>query len=170
MTIQVDSSLLRKHVEYTRWATLRTLAAVKPLSDEEITRDLRNSFGSVLGTLEHIFAGDRIWLSRLQGNPRTTLKDVGESFTLASLEAAWRTLLDDFVRTASDLDPSATLHYRNLKGVEYQMPIWQIIMHVVNHGTHHRGQVVTMLRQLGYPAPALDLHVFFQELAAAAGR
>ena len=96
------------------------------------------------------------------------MKDQDESFTLATLETAWRRLLDEFTLTAAALDPAANLHYRSTSGGEYDLPVWQVIMHVVNHGTYHRGQIVTMLRQLGKPVPSLDLHVFYHDTSPAA--
>ena len=65
----------------------------------------------------------------------------------------------DWINGVDDLQ--AILTYRNLAGQPQALPLWQVLSHVVNHATYHRGQITTMLRQLGYPAVATDLHVFY---------
>src|SRR5688572_21545704 len=87
--MKIDSALLKTHLDYTYWASDRLLDAARPLTDDELTRDLGTSFGGVIGTLVHIFQADRIWLSRVSGAPRTTLAEPDEVWTLDSLQAAW---------------------------------------------------------------------------------
>ena len=66
--MKIDNALLKTQLDYTYWASDRLLDAARPLSEDELTRDLGNSFGGVLGTLVHIFQGDRVWLSRVSGS------------------------------------------------------------------------------------------------------
>src|SRR5687767_696721 len=87
--MKIDSALLKTQLDYTYWASDRLLDAARSLTEEELDRDLGNSFSSVLRTLVHIFQGDRIWLSRLAGSPRMTLADPDETWTLNSLQSAW---------------------------------------------------------------------------------
>ena len=74
---KIDKEFLALQLDYSRWASERTLHAARPLSQEELARDLGDSYKGVLGTLSHIFQADRIWLSRLRGAPRLTLSDAG---------------------------------------------------------------------------------------------
>jgi uncharacterized damage-inducible protein DinB len=160
--MKIDSEFLALQLEYSRWASERSLTAARQLSHEELTRDLGNSHGGVLGTLVHVFSADRVWLSRLQGAPRSTFSDPGEDWTLDTLATAWANVADEFRQWAEGLtDAEAILDYVNLAGKPGSMPLWQIVMHVVNHATYHRGQITTMLRQLGRPPVATDLHVFY---------
>ncbi|HET9314036.1 MAG TPA: DinB family protein, partial [Vicinamibacteria bacterium] len=60
----------------------------------------------------------------------------------------------------------ASLRYRNLQGQEFETPLWQMVQHVANHSTYHRGQLVTMFRQLGAKAVSTDLIAWDRERAA----
>jgi uncharacterized damage-inducible protein DinB len=160
--MKIDADFLGLQLEYSRWASERSIQAARPLSDEELSRDLGSSQGGVLGTLVHIYQADRIWLTRLKGSPRFTLGDPDESWTLDKLADAWTRTGDEFRHWLSGArNLEANLSYRNLAGLQHELPIWQVLLHVVNHATYHRGQITTMLRQLGYTPIATDLHVFY---------
>jgi uncharacterized damage-inducible protein DinB len=150
-------------VAYTRWATGRTLDACLPLTQEELERDLKSSHGSVLGTLQHLYFADRIWLARFEGQSRA-FQDPGESPSLADLGRDWPALFDRYESWIGGLGEQVLYEpftYTNLSGVSVTLTRWQAVMHVVNHGTLHRGQVVTMLRQLGHKAPKTDLLYYY---------
>jgi uncharacterized damage-inducible protein DinB len=158
----IDREFLVLQLEYTRWASERSLEAARELTGAELERDLRNSYGGVLGTLVHLFQSDRVWLSRLQGRPRTTFADDGEKWDLDSLAVAWAKLGNEYQAWAASVtDAHSVLNYVNLAGKPGSLPLWQVIMHVVNHATYHRGQITTLLRQLGHKPIATDLHVFY---------
>ena len=160
--MKIDRDFLRLQLSYTRWASERTLDAARPLNEEELKRDLGNSHGGVQGTLLHIYQADRVWLSRLVGAPRLTLSDPNEVWTLDTLAADWAGVFDRYASWLEGVrDVEADLHYKNLAGQDYQLPIWQVILHVVNHASYHRGQITTLLRQLNYSPVGTDLHVFY---------
>ena len=69
--MSVPASTLRTHLDFSAWASSKLLAAARKLSPEELTRDLKVSFQSMLGTLGHIFGADRVWFDRIQGRSRT---------------------------------------------------------------------------------------------------
>jgi uncharacterized damage-inducible protein DinB len=166
--LQIDSAFLTGHFEYSRWASNRCLEAVSPLTNEELTREMYNSFGGILGTLVHIYQADRIWLSRLLGVPRITLGDPGEKYTLAELHRLWNEVHDGFHNWASGISMEETegiLEYRNLRGHDVSLPIWQTCMHIVNHASYHRGQITTMLRQAGHAPASVDLTAYYLEQA-----
>jgi uncharacterized damage-inducible protein DinB len=155
------------HLRYHAWASRRAMEAAGALSAEDLTRDLRASHGSVLGTLAHVFLGDRIWYSRLQGRGRTTLADEGEDLSLAALREKWPPLHDEYGRWSEGLtadDWNRVVAYATLAGTPYRTPVRHIVLHVVNHGTAHRGQVASLLRQFGRTPPALDLIEFYRSL------
>ena len=163
--MKIDSALLKTQLDYTYWASDRLLDAARPLSEDELTRDLGNSFGGVMGTLVHIFQADRIWLSRVSGAPRYALGEPDETWTIDSLQSAWVDVhlgWIDWVGGVSDV--SQVLDYVNLAGKANQLTLWQVVFHVVNHGTYHRGQITTMLRQLNYTPVSTDLHSYYQSL------
>ena len=160
--MKIDSEFLVLQLDYSRWASEQSLIAARALTEDELLRDLGNSYGGVFGTLLHIFYADRVWLSRLQGRPRSTFADEGESWTLETLETAWSDIASEYRAGAAGVtDADAVLNYVNLAGKPGSLPLWQLILHVVNHATYHRGQITTMLRQLGHKPVATDLHLFY---------
>jgi uncharacterized damage-inducible protein DinB len=62
----------------------------------------------------------------------------------------------------------AEIVYRDLKGRTWKQPVWQLVLHLVNHGTHHRGQVSGFIRAMGATPPPLDLVFYYRELIGAA--
>jgi uncharacterized damage-inducible protein DinB len=163
MTIQE----LRLLFDYHYWARDRILNAVEPLSPDQVTRDMGNSFRSVRDTLAHIYAADWAWYSRWIGHSPTALLPADTFPDIAALRAAWIEL-EAKVRTLlaglDDQGVNRVHEYRLLSGQPGSTVFWQMAQHVVNHATYHRGQVTTMLRQLGVePAQAMDLIAFYRE-------
>jgi uncharacterized damage-inducible protein DinB len=160
--MKIDREFVCLQLDYSRWASERSLDAARVLTADELARDLGNSYGGVAGTLEHIFQADRVWLSRVEGSPRLTLCDPGETWTLESLAAEWADVASRWRAWAETTDDfEANLQYKNLAGQDHGLPLWQLVLHLVNHATYHRGQITTMLRQLGHKPVATDLHVFY---------
>jgi uncharacterized damage-inducible protein DinB len=73
-------------------------------------------------------------------------------------------MLDRFEAWAGAQDPNRVIEYKNLKGDAFAKPVWEILLHVVNHGTYHRGQIAAMLRQLGHVPPSTDFIYFVDGL------
>jgi uncharacterized damage-inducible protein DinB len=167
MSISADT--LRLHIAYTTWATNLLLDAAADLTPEELSRDFGSSEKTVSGTLAHIYAADRVWMGRIQGvNPKLYVHE--DERDLAVLSRAWPPLLKQWKTWAGALTDESVdnqVDYTNPKGNPDRTPHWQIVLHVVNHGTHHRGQVSGFLRAMGKVPPALDLVAFYRELAQA---
>lgn len=162
--MSVPSATLVTQLDYTVWASRLIIEALKPLSEEELNRPLGTSHHGVIETLRHIYFADRVWLSRLKGAGRS-LRDDGEAPSLMDLEAAWFPMLDELkslVAGFGDAGVAEAFTFRNLAGEEVTLPRWQALLHVVNHATLHRGQIVTMLRQLGHAAPGTDLIFYYR--------
>lgn len=156
---------LRAHLDYTAWANRKLVEAAAQLTPEELTRDFGTSDHSVLGTLVHVFAADRVWLCRVTGAPvPERFLDPEKDMHLAVLQNDWRELLERWKQWASALsDTSAAIQYRDMKGNPHQSSAWQIVLHLVNHGTHHRGQVAGFLRTMGHTPPVLDLIMYYRQ-------
>ncbi|MFO1078389.1 MAG: DinB family protein [Planctomycetota bacterium] len=157
-------------LDYHVWARERALAATAALTPEQFVRPMGNSFGSVRDTLAHLYGADEAWLTRWTGGDPRGLPAPGSFPDLASLRHAWA-LLDPRLRAfVTGLDAAGldrTLTYRAFNGQSATLPYWQMFQHLVNHGSYHRGQVTTLLRQLGAPAPAgMDLVAFYRERGA----
>jgi uncharacterized damage-inducible protein DinB len=164
------ANLVRLQFDYNVWADQRLVTAVGELPSDELNRDFGTADKSVLGTLVHVFGAERLWLGRFQREakpPYLTPADYHLSVLQndwPSLHDRWRTLLDE----VSDEFVAADFDYHDMKGHPWRQPLWQLILHVVNHGTHHRGQVAGFLRTLGRVPPPLDITVYYRETYLAA--
>lgn len=157
---------LRLHLNYSAWASRRLLEAASTLPPPELTRDFKTSDHSVLGTLVHTFAGDRVWYRRVRGIPYTSFID-DDDRSLEALIPRWKEVhlaWQQLIAEETDESVERKISYRDLKGNPYETPLWQIVLHVVNHATHHRGQVSGFLRAMGHTPPPLDLIFYYREL------
>lgn len=147
---------------YNRWANDRLYAASALLPAEQLAEDRGGFFRSVLGTLNHLLVADRIWMGRLEGNsPLGYRLDEMPYPELASLKAARQAENARIIGYVYDLDETAfakPLEYRTNAGAQVQ-PVGQILAHLFNHQTHHRGQAHDLLGQIAGTdkAPSLDL-------------
>jgi uncharacterized damage-inducible protein DinB len=142
------------------------LHACEALTDDQLQQDFGTADKSVRGTMVHLFRAERTWLQRLQfGTPKipwATPEDESWPF----LTEHWPILYKQWQSWAAELteeDPDRVIHYSDLKGRAWSQPIWALVLHVVNHSTHHRGQVSGFLRALGQTPPSLDFIFFVRE-------
>jgi uncharacterized damage-inducible protein DinB len=161
MPLSVDD--LREHLAYSAWASERLVHAASELTEAELLRDFQSADRSVLGTLVHAFAADRVWLTRLRKAPPQYSTERDNH--LSVLEKEWPELYrqyDDWLGGLNDDAVRADLTYQDMRGREWTQPIWKLLLHVVNHATHHRGQVSGFLRTMGRVPPVLDLVAFYR--------
>lgn len=151
--------------EYNVWANQRVLDACKQLNAEQFTRDLGASFPSVRDTLQHVMLAEWVWTERWQG--RSPSGYPPESFAdLSALRARWQAIASDLmarIRALTSEELERTLEYRNLKGNAFSSPLREVLLHLANHGTYHRGQIAIMLRRLGATPVGTDLIGFYRE-------
>ena len=161
---------MRQLYDYNAWANRRAMEAAAALTPEQFTKPLGSSFSSVRDTLAHIYGAEWIWLERFQGRSPASLPDVTQFANLVSLRERWleqEARLLGFVRGLEQADLDRMMEYKTLKFGVYRNPLWQSMQHLVNHGTYHRGQVTTLLRQLGAQPILTDLMHFCRERATA---
>ncbi len=159
--------LIRNHIDYNVWATNRLLDVSSTLEPDQRQHDFGTADRSVAGTLAHLLRSERAWLRRLQDDSPTIPPAPPPDNDWDSLRKAWPGLHEDWRNWAaalSDADTTALLSYKDLKGTPWNQPVWQIVLHVVNHSTHHRGQVSGFLRALGQTPPPLDFIAFMRGL------
>ena len=158
-------------IEYNYWARDRALASAGQLSDEQLTRKLGSSFSSVLDTLVHMHFAEWIWHQRWEGHSPSAGPDASRITSVATLRDAWHPLeaqIRAFVESLGPAGLARVLEYTMMNGQPGRAPYWQMIVHLVNHGGYHRGQIATLLRQLGArPAQSTDMIVFFREQSVA---
>ena len=145
--------ILKRYLEYNYWANELILTFTeKKLNDEEREKEIVSSFSSLKKTIYHLWDAEFIWLKRLKGE---SLNDwPSKNFNGTFSETKEKILLNDqlfidFVERLNDEKLSESFSYKNIEGKSFSNPRWESVHHCMNHSTYHRGQIVTMLRQLG---------------------
>ncbi len=160
-----SANALRLHLEYSAWASRRVLGAAAELSPDELNRDFGTADHSVLGTLVHVLGADRVWLARMERLPNPVYS-TEEDYNLSAPQTGWPAIHEQWRRWAATMTDETVrqeLAYQDMKGRPWKQPIWQLVLHVVNHATHHRGQVSGFLRSMGRTPPPLDLIAVYRE-------
>jgi uncharacterized damage-inducible protein DinB len=157
---------LQSMLDYHYWARDRLLDALEPLTPEQYKRDLGNSFRSIRDTLTHIYAAEWAWYSRWQGESPTSLVPTDRFPDLGALRKEWgehEARMRAFVSGLNEAGSARVIEYKLLNGQPGASPIWQMVQHVVNHASYHRGQITTMLRQIGMaPAKPMDMIAYYR--------
>ena len=153
---------------YNAWANNRLYLMAGQLSDEQYRRDVGAFFRSLHGTLNHLLTADQIWMHRLSGrgeHPATLDAIVFDDFT--SLTAARREedeRINNFVHGIGEKQLDDVQKYQTMNGTPMQQPLREILAHMFNHQTHHRGQAHAILTILGISDPApMDLLLMLRE-------
>lgn len=160
---------LARLLDYNVWANRRAIRAAATLGVDDFKRDLGGSHGGVRGTLVHILGAEWIWLERWKGVSPTRGIDEGEFKDVLALRERWKAIE---VHRAAWFESQRERHfveivrYRRLDGKGYGAPLWQLVQHLVNHGSYHRGQVVNQVRQLGGKPVSTDLLLYDREQGA----
>jgi uncharacterized damage-inducible protein DinB len=157
---------LRELYAYNRWANGKTLESVRLLSADEYEQTTGGSFGSVRGTLAHLYGADWVWLERLHGRSPRAMPEGEELSTLEGLAAKWNAVQDAREAFLAALTPErlvGPLSYAGFDGKPFTRVLGAALFHVANHGTYHRGQVVTLLRQLGRTPASTDFTRWLDE-------
>jgi uncharacterized damage-inducible protein DinB len=154
---------LRSLYTYNAWANARFFEAVAGLDPGRRAAPVVSSFPSVLATLGHIVGAEWIWLSRWQGTSPAASPDWLESPTLEALRARLSRVESEragFLSGLAEADLQRPVAYRTLDGTAHSTRLLDLLLHLVNHSTYHRGQLTTLLRQAGGAPPATDYVVY----------
>lgn len=159
--------LLLQYARFNVWANDLTVNAMLPLAPSLLDQELVSSFPSLRKTVYHMWSAEAIWLQRLNLVEKPTW--AAGSFTGSFDEACalWQQAsagLLSYTTAANNDSLNAVLSYHDTKGNPWHRPVWQVLQHVSNHATYHRGQLVTMLRQVGVTTiPPVDF-IYFMNL------
>ena len=164
----ISLEVLRELYNYNFWARDQQLAVCATLSEEQLARPLGSSYSSLRDTLKHLLGADWVWLQRFHGQSPQSVPWLKDAQTLEAMRARWQQIEGDMRAYLATLQPEAlgapvTFTYRNFKGETWTYPLWQCLVHLVNHGTYHRGQVTMALRQLGATPPGIDFLVYYDQ-------
>lgn len=159
--------ILQQYAAYNIWANHRIFDCINNLSDDQIDREIQSSFGSLRKTLLHIWDAESIWWQRLKLSER--ISRPSEEFKgnyaemikkLHQQSTEWK----DWIDNSTEPQLVHVFAYQNTKREQFKQPVYEMLMHLFNHGTYHRGQLVTMLRQSGVEKiPPTDMIVFYRK-------
>jgi uncharacterized damage-inducible protein DinB len=159
------SYTIHRHVQYNLWANKQIVKVLKPLDDAAFYTELKSSFSSIAKTVLHMRDADIVWTKRLQG---TNLRQ-WPSETFTGDKAA---ILEGFIQASEELCTlvlsldnnflQSTLSYKSMAGAPFENHVDELLFHAVNHASYHRGQIATMLRELGGKPVATDLIVYLR--------
>jgi uncharacterized damage-inducible protein DinB len=167
----MDAADLRVLFEYNAWANRRTLESCAALTPEQFLQDMKSSFASVRDTLAHIYGAQFVWLERWNRRVPEALPAAADFPNYESIRARLTEIDQSLIGYVSSLrndDLSKSIDFKLLNGTPMSGALAPMLQHVANHGTYHRGQIATMLRQLGAKGVSTDLIAYHRELAAKA--
>ena len=156
--------LSRALLAYTMWADREFLEAFSRLPREHLTVATGTSFGSLLGTLAHVLGSEKVWLGRFVGAPLDRYPEVSDWPDLAAVRSGFEELwpeIEFFLASLSEDQLLNEITWISRGGNSYRRPIWEALVHMSHHSAYHRGQLTTMLRQLGHQPPTTDLIRYF---------
>jgi uncharacterized damage-inducible protein DinB len=166
----VTPELLRFLFQFNQWADRRMLDACGALSSEQFTRNLGSSFSSVRDTAAHLYGAEYVWNERIHGRSPTALVSGAGFPDLAAVREKLEEMdayYIDYVSKLTQQDLDRVIRYKGFTGEEFSNPLWQSLHQLTNHASYHRGQITTMLRQLGAKGVSTDLIGYYRELNAA---
>ncbi|MEQ1676055.1 MAG: DinB family protein [Chitinophagaceae bacterium] len=144
--------LLKQYAAYNIWATHKITDVILSLPEEKQVAELPSSFTSLYKTVLHMLDAESIWWQRLKLLERLTVPSQQFKGTLQELVAELHQqskLWEEWIANASELSIEHVFQYQTFTKEQYKQPTWQMLLHVFNHSTYHRGQLINMLRQLG---------------------
>jgi len=155
--------LLQQYAAYNIWATRLLTDRINKLTEEQINKEIISSFPSLYKTLQHMWLAEEVWWQRLKLTENIVLESAkfeGSFAEMTNMLARQSRQWKDWLDTASDNQVAHVFAYiRNKEQIK--MPVYQMLQHVFNHASYHRGQLVTMLNQLGADKiPATDFSAF----------
>jgi len=155
--------VIRDLHEYNVWANTRILGTAAALTPAQLVAPGGASFDSVRDTLVHTMAAQWLWLERWQGRSPAAMPEAAAFSDMASIRTRWDEIERDthaFVATLDDARLAVVVEYTNVQGERWTYPLWQQMIHQVNHATQHRSEAAVLLTQLGHSPGWLDFLYF----------
>jgi uncharacterized damage-inducible protein DinB len=157
-------ALSRSLLAYTMWADRRHLDALAAIPEDHLLVPTGSSFGSLLATMAHVLGSEQVWMGRFVGAPLEDYPSEADWPDLAAVQAGFDELwpgMEFFLAGLDEEQLASELAWTSRGGNSYRRPLWEALVHMSHHSAYHRGQLTTMLRQLGHAAPASDLIGYF---------
>lgn len=166
----VDRDFILGQYEYHHWAADRVLEATAALTVNQLDEEWGGSFKSGRALLRHIVGVEFLWCERWNGRAPKGLAEYPAIWSGRDYLKEWKKVRADQREYLSELTRDmllGDLTYLNFKGERWTYRLSEILIHVVNHGTYHRGQLTHLLRDMGLAAPATDYILWAAERRAA---
>jgi uncharacterized damage-inducible protein DinB len=149
----------RKLFDYHHWAADKLFEALADVSAADLDKPWGGSFKTARALLRHIVGAEMLWLERFGGTSPKALPEFPPTHTGADYLSEWRKVKQrekEFVAALDRRKLAGDLTYVNMKGEQHSFLMSDVLTHVVNHGTYHRGQLSHLLRDLGRPGVSTD--------------
>lgn len=166
----MNADTIRMMIDYSYWAHRRVWDCVMQLTDTQFTHPFEYSIGSVHAQVVHVMSAEEIWYFRLQGESLTGLRRPEEFPTRLDVRRKWDLIERDMRRYTdrlTDEQLTGTITYRTTNGKSMHESRLGILLHVINHGTDHRAQILSLLHHFGAPTLEQDMIVYLRESQAA---
>ena len=152
--------------KYNIWANEIFVKSSESLPSEDFIKDLGDGCGSFKDKLAHIFAADEIWIQRIESIPNPSFTKPDQVLNLEDLKSRWVPIQEKYMEILHDpnTDYKKTIKYKNIKGKEFETTLYEVLLHVANHATYHRGQAASLYRRLTGKPPITDLMEYFKTL------
>jgi uncharacterized damage-inducible protein DinB len=165
----VLAEVIRSLYRYNEWANRRILDTSARCSREQLLEGGGASFDSLRDTLLHTMSAQWVYLERWHGRSPRAMPVADDFPDLAAIRARWVAIEHDTAAFVANVDEAAlarVVEYINMQGERWAYPLWQQMVHQVNHATQHRSEAAVMLTKLGYSPGMLDLLHFVDVEAA----
>ena len=154
--------------DYNFWANHRYFSVAEGLTDEQLHHGQGHSWGDVYAMFVHMVSSEWIWLQRWHGNSPKGHLDQAEFRNLASIKERWdgqEAGLRAFIVAQTKESLQSVIAYSNLSAETFHVPLWQMLMHLANHETHHRGELAAMFALMNVPHPEDEVIQYFLNLS-----
>jgi uncharacterized damage-inducible protein DinB len=155
----IQTSDIRRWYDFAHWANNLMFDACESIDPDALQHATGSSFGSIIGTLDHLYGADWLWLERWLGRTPNRFPAGGVHTTIPQFRQAWRVLetqRDAWISSLTDDALVAHFAYRNIKGETYSYTLGELLFHVSNHATYHRGQIMQSVKQFGGSVTSSD--------------
>lgn len=161
----MSAALIREQYDYHRWSNRRLFEIAAALGVEATGRDMGKhwSFPTLKATFAHLYGADSIWLARWKGGAPARLLGDADFASMSDLRQKWDALEAEqraFVEGVKDADLTRAVDYRNTEGAAFRVALGPLLLHVVNHATHHRSEVATMLTLISGSPPDTGINTY----------
>ena len=156
---------IQRLYDYNNWANERVLESLRPIGQEVFTSNKQASHGSIRGIIAHIAAAEWIWLERWKGSSPAGLLPESEFETVEIATQRLRKIdhdLQQFTSALTQADLDGSRGYKTTEGKAYSNVLSDMLLHLANHSSYHRGQITTLLRQSGAAPQSTDFILFIR--------